>query len=83
MTTTPEVEYLRAIIEKLVDDTDKISITRRVDDMGVLLTLQVGRNDIGKVIGKEGENARAIRSIMRSAGYKLRQKISVKIAEPL
>lgn len=77
-----EVSYLQAIVAPLVNNIDAISITRTNDEMGILLTLQVAKDDMGKVIGKEGNNAKSIRTLVNALGMKNHLKISVKIAEP-
>ncbi len=51
--------------------------------MGVLLSLTVHRDDMGKVIGKEGAVAKAIRTVLRSVGMKNGQKVNLKILEPI
>ncbi len=50
--------------------------------MGVLLTLSVDPNDMGKVIGKVGVNAKALRTLLSAYGYKNHSKVSLKISEP-
>ena len=77
-----DVLYLQSIVAPLVTNTDAISITRTNDEMGILLTLQVAKDDMGKVIGKEGNNAKSIRTLINAFGMKNHIKVSVKIAEP-
>jgi predicted RNA-binding protein YlqC (UPF0109 family) len=77
-----DVEYLTAILEPLLEEPQNLSVTRTVDDMGVLLTVQCGRNDMGRVIGKEGSTAKAVRCLMRIYGIKEDARINVKLLEP-
>jgi len=77
-----DTEFLASIINQLVDDVEGVRVTRTTDDMGVLLTLAVSKADMGKIIGKEGNMAKAIRTIVNAFGAKNHQKISLKIVEP-
>lgn len=78
-----EVEYLLSLINGLVSKQEEVSIVKTVDEKGVLLTVSVARDDMGKVIGKMGVNAKAIRTIMHAFGYNAKQIIFVKILEPI
>ena len=59
-------EILKTIIENLVENKEEVKITRIDDEKGILLKVKVAREDMGKVIGKQGKVARAIRTIMKS-----------------
>lgn len=59
-------EILKTIIENLVENKEEIKITRIDDEKGILLKVKVAQEDMGKVIGKQGKVARAIRTIMKS-----------------
>lgn len=75
-------DYLRCIVEGLVENIDDIEIERRVDSMGVLLTLKVNNADVGRVIGKGGTIAKAVRSLMSAYGVRVKERIHVKIHDP-
>lgn len=75
--------YLEAILKGLIDYPDQLTIEQGQDDMGILLSVHVARSDMGKIIGKEGATAKAIRRLIDAFGYRLRQKVSVKILEPI
>lgn len=75
-------KLLENIISALVTNTDEIEINETTDEMGVLLTLYVAKEDMGKVIGKNGDTAKAIRTLLRVSGAKENAKVSLKIAEP-
>ena len=77
-----EVAYLDAIIRGLVDTPDAVNINKTVDERGVLLTLDVDPADMGKVIGKGGDTAKAIRTLLRIFGMKNNSRINLKINEP-
>ena len=75
-------ELLRTIVSNIVDSPDQVFIDATTDQMGVLITLKVDKTDIGKVIGREGNTAKAIRTILRVVGMKENARINLKIAEP-
>ena len=63
-------DILKTIIENLVDEKDKVEISRVDDEKGVLLKVKVADEDMGKVIGKQGRIAKAIRTIIKSLAGK-------------
>lgn len=75
--------YLDFTIKALVDNQDAVVITRSVDEMGVLLTLTVAPEDMGKIIGKDGNIAKAIRTLLRVVGMKHNARVNLKINEPM
>ena len=77
-----DVKFLEYVVKALVDAPDKVVITRTVDEMGVLLTLTVDNADMGKVIGRQGNTAKAIRTLLRVVGMKNNARVNLKINEP-
>ena len=75
-------EFLEYLVKALVDHPDDVKIDRKVDEMGVLLSLTVNSEDMGQIIGKEGSTARAIRSLVRIIGLKNHARVNLKIEEP-
>jgi len=75
-------EFLEMVIKALVDNPDAVKITRVVDEMGVLLTLDVHPDDMGKTIGRSGNTAKAIRTLLRVVGMKNNARVNLKINEP-
>lgn len=78
----PDKDFVEYVIKSIVDQPEKVTVSRSVDDMGVLLTLQVSKEDMGKVIGKSGQTAKAIRILLRVIGAKTNVRINMKIVEP-
>ncbi len=74
--------FLDYVIKALVDNPDAVVITRSVDEMGVLMTLDVNPEDMSKVIGRAGNTAKAIRILLRVVGMKNNARINLKINEP-
>jgi len=79
--TEPQ-DFLEYIVKGLVDNPNDVKVTKTVDDMGVLLTLDVNPEDMGQVIGRQGATAKAIRTLVRVAGMKGQARVNVKINEP-
>lgn len=77
-----DTKFLEFVVKALVDSPDKIKISRTVDEMGVLLTLVVDNADMGKIIGKSGNTAKAIRTLLRVVGMKNNSRVNLKINEP-
>ena len=75
-------EFLEFIVKALVDNPKEVKIERKVDEMGVLLSLTVNPADMGQIIGKEGSTAKAIRSLVRIVGLKNHARVNLKIEEP-
>ncbi|HEX5626562.1 MAG TPA: KH domain-containing protein [Actinomycetota bacterium] len=61
-------DLLDYLARELVDDPDAVRVEQIDDERGVLLTLRVAQDDMGKVIGRGGRTARAIRIVMKAAG---------------
>lgn len=80
----PEVTFLDFVIKAIVDHPEGVHIERSVDNLGVLLTLRVHPDDMGKVIGKGGKLATgAIRPLLTAVGMKHNARVSLKINEPV
>lgn len=78
-----DVQFLEYVVKALVSYPDDIKIKRTVDEMGVLMSLDVHPDDMGKVIGRAGNTAKAIRILLRVVGMKNNARINLKINEPL
>jgi len=76
-------EFLEFVIKGLVEHPEDVKISRVVDEMGVLLTLDLNGEDMGKVIGRSGNTAKAIRTLLRVVGMKHNARVNLKINEPL
>lgn len=78
----PEVEFVEYIVKNIVGNPSDVKVDRKVDEMGVLLTLNINPADIGYVIGKGGNTARAIRTLLKIIGAKNNARVNLKINEP-
>ena len=75
-------EFVETIVKAIVANPNDVRVERTVDERGVLLTLHVNVNDIGYVIGKQGQTARAIRTLAKIIGAQNNARVNLKIAEP-
>lgn len=82
MDTYEDKQFLENLVKALVDNPDSVKINRTVDEMGVLLTLDVHADDMGKIIGRSGNTAKAIRTLLRVVGMKHDARVNLKINEP-
>lgn len=82
MQNNQDQDFLEYMVKMLVDNPDDVKVSRQVDEMGVLLTLDVNPADMGKVIGRSGNTAKAIRILLRVVGMKNNARVNLKINEP-
>lgn len=75
-------EFLEFLIKSIVDHPEDVAVTRKIDEMGVLLSLKVNPRDMGQVIGRDGNTAKSIRSLLRIVGIKNNARVNLKIEEP-
>lgn len=75
-------QFVEFIVKSLVDHPDDVKTDRTVDEMGVLITLHLNQEDMGQVIGRQGQTAKAIRTLLRVVGAKRKARVNLKINEP-
>ncbi len=73
------VEYL---VKQIVNKPESVEVTRRVDEMGVLLEVKVDPSDMGLLIGRAGSTAKAIRTLARIIGIRNNARVNLRIVEP-
>lgn len=72
------VEFLA---KNLVDNPDEVKVSEKETETGLVLELKVAQSDLGRIIGKHGRTAKAIRTVLNSASTKRKQKVSLEIIE--
>lgn len=77
-----DVAFLEYVVKALVDNPNDVKIERTVDEMGVLVKLTVNPADMGKIIGRQGNTAKAVRTLLRVIGMKNNSRVNLKINEP-
>ena len=75
-------DFVEYVVKQLVSEPESVKVTRTVDEMGVLITLEVAAADMGKIIGKSGQTAKALRVLLRVIGSKNNARVNLKIVEP-
>lgn len=75
-------QFVEFIVKALVDNPADVRTERIVDEMGVLITLHINPADMGQVIGRSGQTAKAIRTLLRVVGAKHKARVNLKIYEP-
>lgn len=79
---TLDQQFVEYVVKNLVDHPDDVVLERSIDDRGVLLKLSVHPDDMGKIIGKAGSTAKAIRTLLRVVGAKTDERLNLKIDDP-
>lgn len=74
-------ELLKVIAQNLVSNPDKVSVSETYEEDAIILELTVDEQDMGKIIGKQGRIAKAIRTVVKAASVKEDKKVIVKIMQ--
>jgi|GEM_PF-129523 len=77
-----DLEFVEYVVKALVDNPDKVKAERTIDEMGVLISLHVDPADMGQVIGRQGQTAKSIRTLLKVVGAKSNARVNLKIIEP-
>ena len=83
MAESTDKDFLEMVVKALVDHPEGVKVDRKVDEMGVLISLDVHPEDMGKIIGRQGNTAKAIRTLLRVVGMKNNARVNLKINEPV
>ncbi len=75
-------QFIEYIVKQIVDHPDEVVVDRTIDEKGVLLLLSVNSEDLGRVIGKRGSTAQALRTMLRALGTKNDARYNLKIVDP-
>lgn len=82
MAQEQDQEFVEYLVRALVDHPEDVKTERTVDEMGVLITLHLHPEDMGQVIGRQGQTAKSIRTLLRVVGAKRKSRVNLKIHEP-
>lgn len=82
MAKAKDQEFVETLVQAIVNNPKDVKTTRTVDEMGVLITLDINPEDMGYVIGKQGQTARSIRTLLKIVGAKQNARVNLKINEP-
>ena len=75
-------KFVEDLVKSIVENPDDVKTERTIDERGVLIKLYVNPEDMGKIIGKDGKTAKAIRTLLRVFGAKSNARLNLKIVEP-
>ena len=75
-------EFVEYVVKSIVGNPDDVKVERIVDERGVLISLHLNPSDMGFVIGRQGQTARAIRTLLKIVGTKNNARVNLKIVEP-
>lgn len=81
MNSSIDQQFVEFVVKSLVNNPDAVTVTRRIDEKGVLLELTVDPEDLGRVIGKRGATAQSIRTLLRALGTKNDARYNLKIVD--
>ncbi len=79
---SPARDFIEYVVRNIVDNPEEVEVRQSVDDLGVLITLKVSKDDMGKIIGKSGQTAKSLRVLLRMMGAKADARYNLKIVEP-
>ena len=75
-------EFVETVVRAIVGHPDDVRTDRTIDERGVLITLHINQEDMGYVIGRQGQTARSIRTLLKIVGAKENARVNLKIHEP-
>ena len=75
-------EFVEYLIKSIVNNPDAVSVSRTVDELGVLLSVKVASEDMGLLIGRSGSTAKAVRTLARIVGMRNNARVNLRIEEP-
>lgn len=74
-------EFVRHVLEKICENTGAISVDQIEDERGFLITVRVAEEDMGKIIGKQGQMISSLRTLVKVIGARENERINLKIGE--
>ena len=79
---TFDQQFVEFLVQNIVENPEDVHVERVIDELGVLISLRINKADMGTVIGKNGQTAKAIRTLLRVIGSKTNARINLKIIDP-
>ncbi len=77
-----DTQFVEMLVKAIVNNPQDVTTERLIDERGVLITLHINQSDMGYVIGRKGQTARAIRTLLKIVGAKNNARVNLKIYEP-
>ena len=82
MEKNKDAQFIEQLVKMLVKKPKEVKVERKVDEMGVLLTLRVAPEDTGTVVGKQGQTAKSLRCLLRIIGSQNNSRVNLRIYDP-
>ena len=82
MAMEKDQQFVEMVVKEIVNNPKDVTTERTIDERGVLITLHINPADMGYVIGRQGQTARSIRTLLRIVGAKENARVNLKIYEP-
>lgn len=83
MNNLTDQQFVEMLVQAIVNNPQDVKTARTIDERGVLITLDINASDMGYVIGRQGQTARAIRTLLKIVGAKNNARVNLKINEPV
>jgi|SRR3989338_2038229 len=75
-------EFVQYLVQSIVDNPNEVKVERTVDEMGVLLTVYVNNDDVGSVVGRQGQTIKSLRLLTKVIGAKNKSRVNIKLIQP-
>ena len=82
MASYQDRDFVEYLVKQLVNKPEEVEVTRKVDEMGVLIEVKVNPEDMGLLIGRAGSTAKAVRTLARIIGMRNNARVNLRIEEP-
>ncbi len=82
MSNFADQAFVEFVIKSIVDNPDAVQVTRTVDEMGVLMTVDTDPKDVGAVVGRQGQTIKAVRLLAKILGAKNKSRVNIKLNQP-
>ena len=82
MANYTDKDFVEYVVKQIVNEPDKVEVSRKTDEMGVLIEVNVSPDDMGLLIGRSGSTAKAIRTLARIIGIRNNARVNLRIVEP-
>jgi uncharacterized protein len=80
--THADQAFIEYVLKLICTNPQAVKVERTIDELGVLITVEIAKEDMGTVIGKNGQTAKSLRTLLRVIGAKENARVNMKIVEP-
>ncbi len=83
MTSENPQAFLEYILENILENPESLTIEKKIDELGTLYEVTVSESDMGRIIGKQGQTIKSIRTLLRMMGAQTGERVNLKVLEPI